>query len=183
MKIMQIRNGMVTEQSYESLPTDIREELDRAIPEEGDTWPYFHREMGIVGYSDTQKEDEKLLLFSYDRNGTCTLHGSGLCVHEHLIIPAYAPTGDEVVGVDPLTLYMDSDVRSITFLGPETHIGYSAFQGCTRLEQVTFCGDVILHDTTALQDCPCLRRVNIWGSVIPFADPQSSAPTDYVPEW
>ena len=93
-------------------------------------------------------------------NGECTVD-SGDCTDEHVVIPAYSPSGDKVISIKSTAFRGNKTIKSVQI--PETvmAIGASAFEDCINLERVNLPQRLTDIREFTFDGCESLKEITI----------------------
>ena len=100
------------------------------------------------------------LIYMSNGNGTCFVSGEE-CMDEHIVIPAYSPSGEKVTQIKAYAFAGNRNVKSIQI--PETvmAIGEGAFQSCENLESVNLPSKLTMIKSYTFYKCKSLKEITI----------------------
>lgn len=100
------------------------------------------------------------LIYMSNGNGTCFVSGEE-CMDEHIVIPAYSPSGEKVSQIKAYAFAGNRNVKSIQIPETVTAIGEGAFQDCENLESVNLPSKLTMIKSYTFYKCKSLKEITI----------------------
>ena len=101
------------------------------------------------------------LVFSSNKNGTCTLKKLGKCRDLDIVIPKISPTGETVTVIGKKAFAGCKKLTSVRFPDTIIAIGEGAFKQCESLIQITLPANIQSVEKEAFSGCNSLLEISL----------------------